>query len=90
VEKAVTARARRRAPAGRIRGEAKEAMSAARNTAGTKPSGRAARPKRMGAGRMKRRPRQATGPISKPLGLRAVPRMIAPRPMRTIDSTRGA
>ncbi|MNF04943.1 hypothetical protein D3C80_2045670 [compost metagenome] len=65
-EKTVIAAARMIAASGFIRIEAKEAMRQVRNSDGTKPRPRTVRPKNIGAGRIKNRPRQAIGPIGSP------------------------
>ncbi len=51
------------AQSGFIRLEAKQAISAVKKREGTKPRPRTVSPKKIGAGRMKKMPRMAIGPI---------------------------
>ena len=74
---------------GRMRCEAKAAISAVKNSDGTKPSPRTVSPKKIGAGRMKNRPRQAIGPIGSPAMRIAWMAMMAPSSTRTPDRTSG-
>ena len=72
-----------------MRRDAKAAISAVRNSAGTKPSPRTVSPKKIGAGRMKAMPRQAIGPIGSPSTRIAWMSTIAPSRISTMASTSG-
>ncbi len=72
-----------------MRLDAKAAISAVKNSDGTKPSPRIVRPKKIGAGRMKSRPRRAIGPSGSPLTRVDCTRTTTPSRARMVASTRG-